>query len=180
MLSSLKQNAWRFLPALFLILVIWILGKGLYLDKKSQGMDDKSFPGFSLFDIRDAKKSITQEDLIGKVTIVHIWASWCGICVKEHQDWINIKNQWPYPFVGIVYRDSASQVISLLKKQGDPYDLLINDQSGNLGLELGIVGTPITYIVDKEGVIRFHHLGPVSYEEFENQLLPLMNELEQA
>ena len=175
-LLTLRHKLWRFVPALFLGTLLWFLWKGLVVEHP-QTNHEMAFPAFSLGDVRTGHQPRSLADLKGQISIVHIWASWCGICVKEHEEWLRIKEKWPHSLVGIVYRDESDKVLNILAKKGDPYNYLLDDMSGSLGLDLGITGTPETFIVDKEGVIRFHHMGPVTQKTFEATFLPIIAKL---
>jgi len=177
-LIGLRENSWRFLPALILGIIIWVLFKGL--DFKQQDptpqISDFPFPEFSLEDVR-TKQIVTLDDLKGQLYIAHVWASWCRICINEHDVLTQIKNKWPYNLLGIVYRDNPDKALSILANKGDPYEYLLNDQAGQLGLSLGLTGTPETFIVDSQGVIRYHHLGALTFLQFENQILPILEQI---
>jgi len=178
MMLTIRAHLWRFLPAFFLIGIMWLLWKALYIKNIPEDqISSKPFPSFSLNDVRHEEKAVTLADLQGQVSIVHVWASWCDVCVREHQEWLNIINQWPYPLVGMVYRDDANTVKTILAEKGDPFTLLLNDRTGQLGVDLGIVGTPETFIVDANGVIRYHHLGAIDQAYFESELLPVLKQL---
>lgn len=165
----------RLIPALLIVLFMALLWKGLYAQKTyAPKHDDSHFPAFTLQDARTPQKTITLADLKGKSYIAHVWASWCSVCIKEHKQWVAIANKWSVPVVGIIYRDNPNDVLPLLGKFGDPYLYLLNDFSGTLGLHLGIVGTPETYVVDEEGKVQFHHLGPVNMDLFESKMLPIL------
>lgn len=170
----------RYVPVVFLGLLIWVLWKGLNVGEPLASSIEHSsaFPSFSLADVREPQKLITAHDLEGKLSIVHIWATWCGICLQEHDEWVKILQKWPYPFVGVVYRDDTQSVLAHLKHKSDPYTFLLNDASGKLGLDLGLKGTPQTYIVDAQGIIRFHHLGAIDRQIFEKELLPVLKQYE--
>lgn len=137
------------------------------------------FPDFNVVDIRNPKQKITQEDLKGKISLVHVWASWCSVCVQEHDVWKNIAQQYDYPVIGMVYRDAPADFLAILKEKGDFYHYLINDFSGNIGLKLGLMGTPETYIIDQAGLIRFHYLGGITPTLFKEHFLPVISQLEQ-
>ncbi len=176
-LQTLRQQVWRFIPGLVLGMILIILWKALTVEDSPSANQESPFPAFSLGDVRTPDKMVSLNDVKGQVSIVHVWATWCGICVKEHDEWLRIKNKWPNEIVGIVYRDDADKVKSLLEKKGDPYQYLLNDSTGSLGLKLGLMGTPETYIVDSNGVIRFHYLGPVSLSQFEQHFLPVIEKI---
>ncbi|MFI4938103.1 MAG: DsbE family thiol:disulfide interchange protein [Candidatus Berkiellales bacterium] len=175
-LLFLRQQRSRFIPVILFAIILWMLYQGLA--EKHPRMDKakgKPFPEFTLFEIRK-NQWVNLQDIKGKPQIIHVWASWCGVCLKEHQEWIAIKEKWHFPIVGVIYRDDPNQVLHFLNKKDDPYDYLLNDASGKLGLDLGLTGTPETYILDANGVIQYHHLGALDVRTFENQLLPYLQQ----
>ncbi len=175
---KLLRVSWCVLLIGFLTLFIWLLWKGLYVEKDFiKKTDESSFPEFALNDIRNSRP-LTLDNIKGHPSVVHIWAMWCSVCVKEHNEWITIKSKWSYPIIGVLYRDDSTHVFELLKQKGDPFTYLLNDSTGKLGLDLGITGIPESYILDDKGVIRFHHTGPVSVQSFESIFLPLLNQLD--
>ncbi len=175
--AILKKRWLRFIPALVLGGIMLLLYQSLSLPANEKPKDQSAFPSFNLADVRSPSKQISLDNVKGQVSVVHVWATWCGVCVKEHSEWIKIKNKYPYDLIGIVYRDDAAKVNHLIKDKGDPYQYLMNDDSGSLGLDLGLMGTPETFIVDKKGMIRFHLYGPVSVRRFEQDILPVLQEI---
>ncbi len=167
----------KFLPAMILGGILLLLYQSLRLPPNETPQQENAFPTFSLADIRTPTQQVSTDNLKGSVKVVHVWATWCGVCVKEHSDWLQIKNKWPFDLVGIVYRDDANKVNHLMKEKGDPYQFLMNDDSGSLGLALGLMGTPETFVVDKNGVIRFHLYGPVDVSRFEKDILPVLQRI---
>lgn len=175
--SQVSRLGWKVFPAILIIIIMLALYKALDLDHKFQHLQEPMpFPEFSLIDIRD-NKTVTIEQLKGQVYVAHIWASWCVPCKKEHIDWVELKDKLKVPLVGIIYRDKPEQALTLIKQKGDPYYFLLNDNAGKLGLDLGIIGTPETFVIDKQGLIQFHHVGTLSLKEIENELIPLVNKL---
>jgi len=164
---------------IFLILsfLFWIFWKALFNEQHPVSQTTTFFPEFHLKEVRAPHAVLTLSDLKGKVSIVHVWATWCGICIKEHQAWMSIKEKWPYDFVSILYRDDPQKVLDLLAARGNPYTYVLNDEKGKLGLDLGLVGTPESFIVDKDGIIRFHHVGALNAHVFETTFLPILKEL---
>lgn len=130
------------------------------------------FPHFELQDIREEEKTVTLRDVTGDPFVVHIWASWCGTCLKEHAFWEQIQNRYQFPLVGVLYRDKAQKGIRFLSARGDPYRYLLGDPSGALGVDLGLLGVPATYVVDGRGKIRYVHFGEVTLSDFEENILP--------
>lgn len=175
---SLRQRLWRYLPAIAIALVLALLWKSLIF--KDQPMAKESteqlLPKFSLTDVK-SQKTIQNADLKGKTHIVHIWASWCGICIKENDVLVNLKEKWPVSMVGVIYRDDSAKATAILDRKGDPYDYLLNDKGGKLGRALGIMGTPETYVIDPTGKIRFHHSGALDKRAINTQLIPLLEKI---
>lgn len=164
---------------LFLVFTL-MLWKGLSLAPKNLPdlISDRQVPKFTLPLINDPMKIITEQELKGEVGLVHVWATWCSVCLQEHAELLNLNKQYPqYPIYGISFQDETDAVLSWLNSQGNPFKLSISDEDGHLGFELGLRGTPETFIIDKQGTIRYHHMGMLTLEEFEKNLLPKLKAL---
>lgn len=175
--SFLNGNLW-FVWLLFIVLVIF-LAKGLRLNPNllPSQMIDKPFPVFNLKSVHD-RKMIQTSDILGKPCLVHVWATWCGVCLEEHQELINIQNKWHPTIYSVSYKDQPERVLKWLSNNGDPYKLHINDNMGRLALDLGVYGTPETYVLDKNAVIKFRHVGGLNTKIFEKEILPIIQQLE--
>lgn len=156
------------LIAVFFIMLLTILWQGLFVSEQ-RFKPELQVPEFHLADMR-SQQWIKHHQLPQQPYVLHVWASWCSICVKEHAQWMKITQRWPYPLIGVVYRDSKQAVLSILK-QGDPYTYLLDDKEGKLGLELGLIGTPETYVISANKIV-YHHVGAVDINLFEKELLP--------
>jgi len=112
----------------------------------------------------------------GQVTIVNIWASWCGPCRQEHPTLIALSRRDDIRVVGINYKDNDVNARRFLGQLGNPYDAVGVDTTGRIAVDWGLTGVPETFIVDGEGIIRYKHIGPIlpgaSYEE---SFLPALN-----
>lgn len=140
----------------------------------------QQFPYFDLAEVRKENKKVTLNDVTGKPFVVHIWASWCGTCLKEHPFWVEAQKKYHFPLVGILYRDKVHKIQHFLSTREDPYLHLLSDPSGAMGLDLGIAGIPATFVVDAKGRIQYAHFGQVSNMEFERKILPLLSAQHQA
>lgn len=157
--------------------LIWLLGQGMAIGKTEARGANKALPHFEAIDIRGHEKVTRDSLFLGKVKILHVWASWCGPCLHEHDLWIKMNKAYPNVLIGVLYRDSADKAKAYLESKGDPYSYLLDDSNGSIGLKLGIRGTPETFIIDKKGVIRYHQVGSFSRSEFEQSFLPLYKKL---
>lgn len=175
----IRQRLWRSLPVITITLVLALLWKVLLFSDQPMAKErrEQKFPQFSLVDVHD-KKTITNATLLGKTHVVHVWASWCGACIKELPLFIHLQKKSPVSMVGVLYQDDTKKAVGILKQKGDPFNYLLNDKAGKLGRSLAILGTPETFIIDPEGVIRFHESGTLDQETINNQIIPLLEKID--
>ena len=164
--------------AVFLVLV-GFLAAGLKLDprKVPSPLIGKPAPAFKLPRLDDPAQLVTRDAMVGKVWVLNVWASWCGPCRDEHPHVVAFARTKLAPLVGLNYKDARSDALAWLKELGDPYDLSLSDLDGRVGIDFGVYGVPETFVIDKGGVIRFKHVGPLTLEVLNTQLLPLLKEL---
>lgn len=136
----------------------------------------KQFPAFTANSVDDADAVITQADLLGKVALVNVWATWCVSCKVEHPVLNDLAKQGVV-IHGINYKDSNPDAQRWLKDFLNPYQLNISDPKGTLGLNLGVYGAPETFIIDKQGVIRHKFVGVVDKRVWREKLAPIYQEL---
>ncbi|MFA0464895.1 DsbE family thiol:disulfide interchange protein, partial [Vibrio sp. 10N.261.45.F1] len=101
--------------------------------------------------------------------LVNVWASWCGICKTEHAFLLELQKEG-IPIVGLNYRDNPGAALNVLSNDGNPYATVISDPQGKLALELGVIGTPETYLVDAEGQIVKKLLGVINESVWRKEL----------
>ena len=128
----------------------------------------------------EARKEFTPQELLGKVWVMNVWASWCAPCREEHPLLLALQRQQVAPMVGLNYKDQAAQALSLLQRYGNPYNVSITDIDGRIGMDYGVYGVPETYVVDKQGVIRLKHTGALTADDVQRKLLPLIAELQKS
>jgi cytochrome c biogenesis protein CcmG, thiol:disulfide interchange protein DsbE len=170
----------RVLPvALFLVLVA-ILGYGLTRDPSlvSSPLIGKPVPDFSLPLLSEPQKNIGNNDLRGKVYLLNVWASWCVSCRVEHPFLMKLSEQGVLPIYGLNYRDSRENAQAWLERFGNPYELIAFDEHGRTAIDLGVTGAPETYLVDRNGVIAYKHIAPVTPEVWEKELQPRIVKLQ--
>jgi cytochrome c biogenesis protein CcmG/thiol:disulfide interchange protein DsbE len=111
------------------------------------------------------------------VWVLNVWASWCGPCREEHPHIVAFARAKRVPLVGLNYKDTRNDALGWLKEFGNPYDVSLSDLDGRVGIDFGVYGVPETFVIDKGGVIRFKHIGPLTPEVLNTQIVPLLKEL---
>ena len=137
----------------------------------------KPAPAFTLTQLHDEKVAFTPDDMKGKVWLLNVWASWCVSCRVEHPLLVEMSRGKVVPIVGLNYKDKRDDGIRWLAKFGDPYVLSAYDDEGRVGIDYGVYGVPETFVIDKQGVIRYKQIGPVTPEALEKTILPLIRKL---
>jgi len=117
------------------------------------------------------------EQMKGKVWLLNVWASWCVSCRAEHPVLVELARSGVVPIVGLDYKDKNPDALRWLQQFGNPYTLSVIDADGRVGIDYGVYGVPETYLIDKQGVIRFKQIGPVTQEVVQTTLLPKIREL---
>jgi cytochrome c biogenesis protein CcmG, thiol:disulfide interchange protein DsbE len=137
----------------------------------------KPAPAFRLEQLHDEKLAFAPEEMKGKVWLLNVWASWCVACRVEHPLLVEMSKQKIVPIVGLNYKDKREDGVQWLKKFGDPYMLSAYDLEGRVGIDYGVYGVPETFLIDKQGVIRYKQIGPITPEALEKTIKPLLKEL---
>ena len=166
--------------ALFAVLVAF-MWRGLSLDPHEvpSPLIGKLAPAFALARLDDAGATVRREDMLGKVWLLNVWASWCVSCREEHPVLLDLARTGAVPIVGLNYKDKRDDGLAWLKQFGDPYNLSIADSDGRVGINYGVYGVPETFLIDKFGVICDKVIGPVTRARLSDKILPLVKKLEQ-
>ena len=131
-----------------------------------------------LFPIIEGKDFYTDETvkvsdlLANKMSLVNVWASWCTTCRKEHQMIMKIANNKDLQLIGINYKDTRADGEKYLEVMGNPFDVIVFDPSGKIGLDLGVYATPETFLVNQQGVILYKHIGAIDSKVWEEDFIP--------
>jgi len=169
------------LPLLAFIILVVFLGIGLTKDprKLPSTFIGKTAPTFNLPQLHDLKKTFSPEDMLGKVWLLNVWASWCVSCRAEHPVLNNMVSKNKVNLIGLNYKDEVADARGWLARYGDPYQLSISDLEGLVGIDWGVYGVPETFIIDKKGVVRLKHTGPVTNKDINEKVMPMIKMLEQ-
>jgi cytochrome c biogenesis protein CcmG, thiol:disulfide interchange protein DsbE len=166
------------LIAVFLALVA-LLGVGLTLNPREvpSPLVGKAAPNFQLPQLHEPEKEFSEKDMLGKVWLLNVWASWCVSCREEHPVLVEFAKSGVAPLYGLNYKDQRKDGLAWLKQFGNPYVLSAYDHEGRIGIDYGVYGVPETYVIDKKGVIRYKRIGPLTPEILKQKVVPLVAEL---
>jgi cytochrome c biogenesis protein CcmG, thiol:disulfide interchange protein DsbE len=171
----------RFLiPLVVFVVLVVFLAIGLKLNPREvpSPLIDKPAPAFQLARLDDPARSVRLEDLRGQVWLLNVWASWCVACLQEHPLLVEFSRSGSVPIYGLNYKDKPDAASAWLSKHGNPYTVSIVDTDGRVGIDYGVYGVPETFVIDKQGVIRYKHIGPVTPEALSDKIIPLLRSLQ--
>ncbi len=166
-------------PLIIFVSLGLLLAYGLKLDPRRipSPLIGKPLPAFSLTTVADPARKVSRDDLHGRVYLLSVWASWCVACREEHPLLNELTSRKAVTIIGLNYKDKREDALRWLGALGNPYELSLSDQDGRLGIDLGVYGVPETFVIDKQGVIRYKQIGPMTPEVWEQKLAPLIKEL---
>lgn len=163
---------------LFIVLVVF-LAIGLNRDPHEvpSPLIGKPAPHFELPQLTDPSKNFSPQGMKGQAWVLNVWASWCVACREEHPVLVELGKLNVAPIVGLDYKDKRDDALAMLARQGNPYVLSVSDSNGRVGIDYGVYGVPETYVIDKEGIIRFKHIGPITMNLLNQKMIPLLGQL---
>ena len=192
------MNRYFWVLGAFVALVV-LLAVGLSLNPRDvpSPLVGKPAPAFNLPILATPEKTLSPKDMQGKVWLLNVWASWCVSCRQEHPVLVEFSKKSETPLLGLNYKEvrgdggfdmgkmQAAEEKTLaferanqwLADHGNPYQLTIMDLDGRVGIDYGVYGVPETYLIDKTGVIRMKHTGPITPDVLSQKIMPLLAEL---
>ena len=168
------------LPLLVLLVMAgyFIVGLGMNPRELPNMLEGKPVPAFDLPPIKGRDAGFKSTDLLGQVSLVNIFGSWCVACLVEHPFLMTIKHRDLVPIHGIDWREQDRDAgPRWLRRHGDPYTLIGDDPESKAAIAFGVTGAPETFLVDRAGVVRYKHVGPVTQAVWDDTLWPLIQEL---
>ena len=168
------------LPFIVFMIMAAFLYVGLSLDPHEvpSPLVGKAAPAFTLPQLHEPSKQFSTQDMKGKVWLFNVWASWCTACRDEHPVLMGLSRQNIVPIYGMDYKDKREDGEAVLRESGNPYTLVVSDIEGRVGIDYGVYGVPETYVIDKQGVIQYKQIGPVTPQSLNEKILPLIKELQ--
>ncbi len=169
-----------FAPLVVMIAIGAGLGVGLTNDPRAlpSALVDKPLPDFNLPPVRAEDRGFKHDDVKDEVALINIFASWCISCRIEHPTLMRLADEKRIPIYGVDWRDKREDGAAWLAAFGDPFELVGEDQSSKLAIELGVTGAPETYVIDRTGRIRYKQIGPITEDVWRQVIEPLILSLE--
>ena len=194
----MNRRAWFFLcPLLAFLALAGFLAAGLNRNPREvpSPLVGKPAPDFTL--PRFGGESFSPRAMRGKVWLLNVWASWCVACRQEHPVLVEMSERRALAVIGLNYKEvrgdaaydmsrippaeemalAMTRANDWLERHGDPYTLSVFDLDGRVGIDYGVYGVPETYVIDKAGIIRLKHVGPLTPEILSGRILPLVEAL---
>lgn len=171
----------RFLiPVVVFALLAVFLAIGLNLDPKKvpSPLIGKPTPAFTLARLKDPATTIGNDTFKGEVSLLNVWATWCVSCRAEHELLMALAKSGKVNIYGLNYKDERGDALRWLQVLGDPYVANAFDADGRVGIDWGVYGTPETFVIDKQGIIRHKVIGPLTGETINEEILPLIEALQ--
>jgi len=169
----MKRRLILLLPLLIFLVLAVFFYRGLSINpfQRDSALMADPFPTFSLTTLEDPTRTVDESLLEGRVTLVNVWGEWCPTCKQEMPQLLELAERG-VRLVGVDYKDTREKGLAFLQEFGNPFEVNIFDPDGDLGFELGVYGAPETFLVDREGVIRYHHTGYIKPSDVTDVILP--------
>jgi cytochrome c biogenesis protein CcmG/thiol:disulfide interchange protein DsbE len=176
------MNKKLFIPLAVFVVLVGFLFVGLFLNPREvpSPLIGKPAPQFTLNQLHRPDKTLGTPDMKGQVWLLNVWASWCVSCREEHPLLVELGKAKLVPIIGLNYKDEPAAGMKWLAQNGDPYNLSIVDRDGAVGIDFGVYGVPETFVIDKQGTIRYKQIGPITVEALEKKIIPLVRELQKS
>ena len=169
----------RWLPLVLFLALVGFFAKGLFLNPREvpSPFIGRQAPAFSLPLVGNANASFSPAEMKGKVWMLNVWAPWCVSCRQEHGFLMQLTQSGVIPIVGLNWKDKDREAAQLLARIGSPYAAVPEDLDGRVGIDYGVTGTPETYLIDRKGIVRMKHVGPIGPDVWKSKFEPKLKEL---
>lgn len=182
------SRASLFIPLGVFLLIVGVGYAGFKLNDPHElpsALLDKPFPEFSaplLGDglgngLTDSETLVDRTALLGEPVLVNVWATWCPTCKAEHEQLLRIRETTGLRMVGVNYKDEPAKARIWLRQLGDPYEFVVQDTDGSLGVELGVYGAPESFLLDARGTIVYKRVGDINPRIWRDELAPALARL---
>jgi cytochrome c biogenesis protein CcmG/thiol:disulfide interchange protein DsbE len=161
------------------VALLALLAVGLKLNPREvpSPLIGKPAPAFELPLLAKPEQRFSEKTLLGKPWVLNVWASWCPPCLAEHPVVSQMSRSGLAPVVGLNYKDTREEALPWLERNGNPFQVVVFDPNGRIGIDYGVYGVPETYVIDRAGIIRYKHIGPLTPEVVQERIEPMLKEL---
>jgi len=169
-------------PLALFVIVGAFLANGLTRDPSTipSQLIDRPLPEFDLLAIDGMNVGLSSDDIKGQVALLNVFASWCVSCHIEHPTLMALAAQDEIPIYGLNWKEKPGEGIAWLNRLGNPYTLIGDDQNGRVAIDLGVTGAPETFVIDKQGRVRFRVAGPITDQYWAEVLAPMIEDLRRS
>jgi len=174
------MTAKKMIPFLMLFILLGLLAWELFYAKPGElpsALIGEDIPTFNLPNVFPDKPNFQSYDLKNGVVLLNVWATWCYACSLEHEMLMKIKNQYHVRIFSINYKDKAEDATEWLNQHGNPYVITGEDSNGDVGIDLGVYGTPETFVIH-QGKIVYRHVGTIDQRAWDEVLFPMIEKYE--
>ncbi|HVS83283.1 MAG TPA: DsbE family thiol:disulfide interchange protein [Pyrinomonadaceae bacterium] len=175
------MNRLLLLPLILFALLVAFLLVGLRRDPHEvpSPLINRPAPAFQLPQLQEPAKTFSAQEMRGKVWLLNVWATWCVACREEHPMLLEYAKTGLVPIYGMDLKDDRAAALQMLSEEGNPYVLNAFDADGRVAIDYGVYGAPESYLIDRNGVIRFKQIGAITPDVWQKQILPLAKQLNQ-
>ena len=175
-----RRRLLSYLPLAVFALMAVFLGIGLTMNPRDipSPLIGKPVPNFSLPPVKGRSLGLASADLKKQVSLVNVFASWCVACREEHPVLLDLARKGVVPIHGLNYKDKPNDAQAWLDELGDPYTRTGADIDGRVAIDWGVYGVPETFVVDRNGIIAYKQIGPITPEALREKILPLIAKLQ--
>lgn len=177
--TTWRSRARYFVPVATFAVLIFALGWALNKNPREipSALIGRPVPVFSLPAVQGRPLGLSSADLKGEVSLVNVFASWCVACRAEHPLFMRLNADGVVPIHGLNYKDRPEDAARWLDDLGDPYSRTGADRDGRVAIDWGVYGVPETFVIGKDGRLAHKHIGPVTPDDLEKMILPLIRRL---
>ncbi len=167
------------LPVILFFILCGFLFIGLFKDpsKVDSPLIGKPAPSFSLPKLMNENDVLSEKIFLGQVSILNVWGTWCFACKQEHHVLLELAKRKVAPIYGLNYKDDNAQAKIYLRDYGNPFVANASDSEGRVAIDWGVYGAPETFVIDKKGIIRHKHIGPLTMKDINEDIFPLIQQL---
>ena len=159
------KNRLLIVPSIIFLLVLSTFFYLLIIDRNPSELPsnllNKNVPNFNAESLFKNKSFVSSEHFGNEIILVNFFATWCAPCLEEHDFIKRFSSEEKVRVIGINYKDNPKKTKQWLKKLGNPYSDVPLDRNGRIAIEWGVYGIPETFVVNKSGIIKYRHVGPV-------------------